>query len=184
MSYGMKRLADVELLNTTPENAHKLVEVDGDIKRVPNKDNGLPEGGAPNQQLVTDADGVAKWDDTVDAIIEVSGNCNVNTVFPAHTNKSFTLVKGDCNTLFEKLTSGIVPRVFLRGYVYYGEDVSPTYTWMRPATAFEWFVDSENGRMVHIEFAVVEDTRYGVTIEADNQIHPCHDNFISAEAPV
>lgn len=63
MSYGIKRLADVELLNTTPEYANKLVEVDGEVKRVPNKDNGLPEGGAPHQQLVTGADGAAKWED-------------------------------------------------------------------------------------------------------------------------
>ena len=38
MSYNFKNLADIELLTEVPETANKIIEVDGTIKRVPNKE--------------------------------------------------------------------------------------------------------------------------------------------------
>ena len=38
MSYNFKNLADIELLTEVPETANKIIEVDGSIKRVPNKE--------------------------------------------------------------------------------------------------------------------------------------------------
>lgn len=38
MAYNFKNLADVELLNTMPENAKVIVEVDGATKRAPKED--------------------------------------------------------------------------------------------------------------------------------------------------
>lgn len=38
MSYNFKNLADIELLTEVPEDANKIIEVDGTIKRVPNKE--------------------------------------------------------------------------------------------------------------------------------------------------
>ncbi len=38
MSYTFKNLADIELLTEVPETANKIIEVDGTIKRVPNKE--------------------------------------------------------------------------------------------------------------------------------------------------
>jgi hypothetical protein len=34
MSYNFKNLADIELLTEMPENANKIIEVDGSIKRI------------------------------------------------------------------------------------------------------------------------------------------------------
>ena len=34
MSYTFKNLADIELLTEMPENANKIIEVDGSIKRI------------------------------------------------------------------------------------------------------------------------------------------------------
>lgn len=43
MAYNFKNLADVELLNTMPEEANVLVEVDGATKRAPMKNNASEE---------------------------------------------------------------------------------------------------------------------------------------------
>lgn len=68
-NFEFTRLADVEKIETMSEEASVLIENDGAVKRVPAgsiipdiPDSGLPEGAAGNQMLVTDADGVAKWD--------------------------------------------------------------------------------------------------------------------------
>lgn len=39
MSYTFKNLADIELLNEVPEDATKIIETGGTIKRVPNKES-------------------------------------------------------------------------------------------------------------------------------------------------
>lgn len=61
----MKRLADVESVETVSDEASVLIIQDGEVKQTAksNVGGGLPEGGASHQQLVTDADGVAKWED-------------------------------------------------------------------------------------------------------------------------
>lgn len=38
MSYTFKNLADIELLTEVPETANKIIEIEGSIKRVPNKE--------------------------------------------------------------------------------------------------------------------------------------------------
>lgn len=68
MAYEFKKLSDVNVIESTNENAHVLAEQDGEIVRIPASSvgGGLPSGGAPHQQLVTDANGVAKWEDRFD----------------------------------------------------------------------------------------------------------------------
>ena len=65
MAYEFKKLSDVNVIESTNENAHVLAEQGGEIVRIPASSvgGGLPSGGAPYQQLVTDADGVVKWED-------------------------------------------------------------------------------------------------------------------------
>ena len=153
MSYGMKRLADVELLNTTPENANKFVEVDGDVKRVPNKDNGLPTGGAPNQQLVTDAEGVAKWEDQYDAIVRIAGDCYLNDIYDIYSTEQtrydnlnnpdmFEFRKGDVGTVRALLQPGNtfhVPRVLLiYTYTYEGFDTLAEEIRLMPVHSTNW----------------------------------------------
>lgn len=68
MAYEFKKLSDVNVIESTNENAHVLAEQDGKIVRIPasSVSSGLPSGGAPNQMLVTDADGVVKWENKFD----------------------------------------------------------------------------------------------------------------------
>lgn len=53
-TYDFKKLGDVEALESVPENANALVEVGGDIKRVPGSN--LGGGGVPTAILVLDTD--------------------------------------------------------------------------------------------------------------------------------
>ena len=53
--YELKKQSDVAIANSA-EGAKVLIEQDGEIKRIDSNDlsngSGLPEGGAPHQQLV------------------------------------------------------------------------------------------------------------------------------------
>jgi hypothetical protein len=60
----MNKVQNLPVLEEVPEGATLIAEVDGEFYRVKGEGvGGMPEGGAPNQQLVTDADGVAKWEE-------------------------------------------------------------------------------------------------------------------------
>lgn len=61
---NFKRLDELEVIEEAGESTYAVVEENGVPKRIPGKKiGGLPEGGAPYQQLVTDGEGVAKWED-------------------------------------------------------------------------------------------------------------------------
>lgn len=62
---NFKRLNELEVIEEASESTYAVVEENGVPKRIPGKKigGGLPEGGAPYQQLVTDGQGVAKWED-------------------------------------------------------------------------------------------------------------------------
>lgn len=81
MAYEFKTLGSVEALAEVPENAHALVEVDGEIKRVP---GGALGGGG----------------DAWDIII-----CN------EYSTDNFLWEKGDIETLTNMLVTGQPPRI-------------------------------------------------------------------------
>ncbi len=62
---NFKRLNELEVIEQAGESTYAVVEENGVPKRIPGKKigGGLPEGGAPYQQLVTDGEGVAKWEE-------------------------------------------------------------------------------------------------------------------------
>ena len=62
---NFKRLDELEVIEEAGESTYAVVEENGVPKRIPGKKigGGLPEGGAPYQQLVTDGQGNAKWED-------------------------------------------------------------------------------------------------------------------------
>lgn len=57
-TYDFRKLGDVEALESVPENANALVEVGGDIKRVPGSNLG-GGGGIPTAILKLDTDGLS-----------------------------------------------------------------------------------------------------------------------------
>lgn len=90
MNTKLTKIKETEILSAVPESGHVMAEVDGVVKRVPgNKvggvpdggeagqvltkteegaawttpESGLPEGGEPYKQLVTDASGETVWED-------------------------------------------------------------------------------------------------------------------------
>lgn len=62
---NFKKLNELEVIEEAGESTYAVVEENGVPKRIPGKKigGGLPSGGAPYQQLVTDGEGVAKWED-------------------------------------------------------------------------------------------------------------------------
>lgn len=106
MAYEFKTLGSVEALTEVPENAHALVEVDGEIKRVP--------GGALGNKK-DDANGEEKWDikfvfdnNYDDGSFLWSGLISLN-------GDSLIVEVDDKESVFEKVINGIPVKACLVG---------------------------------------------------------------------
>ena len=113
MSYTFKSIADVELLNTMPENANSIIEVAGALKRGPKVD-------VVNELVNVEA--LASVPEQATILAEVEGNIKRipgkglggGWDFIIGTDayeEEFFWIKGNVNTLIEALLSGTPPTI-------------------------------------------------------------------------
>jgi hypothetical protein len=116
MSYTFKSIADVELLNTMPENANSIVEVGGALKRGPKVD-------VVNE--LVNAEALASVPEQATILAEVEGKIKRipgkglgggwDFIIGVEDDFGFYWIKGDKDTLIEALLSGTPPRfVFIK----------------------------------------------------------------------